>query len=48
MASPKQRGWGKNKLIWKEEEDDVLMEVLKDIVIGGRHLRLTVALNLGF
>ena len=35
MASPKQRGCGKNKRIWKEEEDNALIEVLKDLVIGG-------------
>ncbi|KAJ8438008.1 hypothetical protein Cgig2_029989 [Carnegiea gigantea] len=35
MASPKDRGLGKNKRKWKEEEDDALIEVLKDLVNGG-------------
>ena len=35
MASPKDRGPGKNKRKWKEEEDDALIEVLKDLVNGG-------------
>ena len=32
MASPKDRGPEKNKRKWKEEEDDALIEVLKDLV----------------
>ncbi|KAJ8430718.1 hypothetical protein Cgig2_000283 [Carnegiea gigantea] len=35
MASPKDRGPGKNKRKWKEEEDDALIEVLNDLVNGG-------------
>ncbi|KAJ8435896.1 hypothetical protein Cgig2_010929 [Carnegiea gigantea] len=35
MASPKDHGVGKNKRKWKEEDDDGLVEVLKDLVNGG-------------
>ncbi|KAJ8446004.1 hypothetical protein Cgig2_012348 [Carnegiea gigantea] len=35
MASPKDCGPRKNKRKWKEEEDDALIEVLKDLVNGG-------------
>ncbi|KAJ8423034.1 hypothetical protein Cgig2_021926 [Carnegiea gigantea] len=45
MASPKDRGSGKNKRKWKEEEDDVSIEVLKDLVNGKHHLKPIMGLN---
>ena len=48
MASPKQRGRGKNKRIWTEEEDDVLIEVLKDLVIGGTSFKADNGFKPGF
>ncbi|KAJ8431288.1 hypothetical protein Cgig2_026264 [Carnegiea gigantea] len=40
MASPKDRGPRKNKRKWKEEEDDALIKVLKDLVNGGTSFKV--------
>jgi len=48
MASPKQRGRGKKKRIWKEDEDDALIEVLKDLVIGGTLFKADNGFKPGF
>ena len=48
MASPKDRGRGKNKRKWKEEEDDALIEVLKDLVNGGTSFKADNGFKPGF
>ncbi|KAJ8437095.1 hypothetical protein Cgig2_016449 [Carnegiea gigantea] len=48
MASPKDRGPGKNKRKWKEEEDDALIEVLKDLVNGGTSFKADDEFKPGF
>jgi len=47
MASPKQRGRGKKTRIWKEEED-VLIEVLDDLVIGSTPFKVDNGFKHGF
>jgi len=49
MASPKDRAPGKNKRKWNEEEDDdALLEVLKDLVNGGTTFEANKGLKLRF
>ena len=47
MASPKDRGSGKNKRKWKEEEDDALIEVLKDLTNSGTSCKANNGFKLG-
>ena len=46
--SPKDCGLGTNKRNWKEEEDDALIEVLKDLVNGGTSFKANNGFKLGF
>ena len=48
MASPKDRGPGENKRKRKEEEDDALIEVLKDLVNGGTSFKADNGFKPGF
>ncbi|KAJ8447456.1 hypothetical protein Cgig2_019450 [Carnegiea gigantea] len=48
IFSPKDRGPGKNKRKWKEEEDDALIEVLKDLVNGGTLFKIDNRFKIGF
>jgi len=48
MDSPKDHSSGKNKRKWKEEEDDALIEVLKDLVNGGMSFKADNGFKPGF
>ena len=48
MASPKDCGPGKNKRKLKEEEDDTVIEVLKDLVNSGTSFKADNGFKQGF